>query len=140
MVTETELTVRYAETDRMGIVHHSRYFPWFEVARTDWIKQSGLSYSQLEAMGIWFPLCESGAKYKKGLQYEDVCVVRARMVSMGAARCRFEYEVYKKPDMELMATGFTEHGFTDPSLKPFNLKKRYPDIWERLHQMMEDQI
>lgn len=138
MISETELTVRYAETDRMGIVHHSRYFPWFEVARTDWIKASGITYSQMEQMGIWLPLCESGARYKKGLQYEDEAVVRAKMTSITVARCRFAYEVYKKPEMELVVTGFTEHGFTDPSLKPLNLKKKFPEIWEKLCLLAED--
>lgn len=55
-VSETHLTVRYAETDMMGIVHHSRYYPWFEVARTDFIKKIGMSYTEMEKMGISYRL------------------------------------------------------------------------------------
>ena len=62
-VSETHLTVRYAETDMMGIVHHSRYYPWFEVARTDFIKKIGMSYTEMEKMGIMLPLTETAAKY-----------------------------------------------------------------------------
>ena len=70
-VSETHLTVRYAETDMMGIVHHSRYYPWFEVARTDFIKKIGMSYTEMEKMGIMLPLTETAAKYYYGLKYED---------------------------------------------------------------------
>lgn len=137
MKSETKMTVRYAETDRMGIVHHSRYFPIFEVARADWLRKSGMTYSQMEEAGIWLPLCEAGAKYIKGLQYDDDYIVYAEMKSMSVARCRFEYEIYKMPEMELAATGFTEHGFTAPSLKPINLNKKHPQIWEKLCILME---
>ncbi|MBQ6558755.1 MAG: thioesterase family protein, partial [Clostridia bacterium] len=64
--SETFLTVRYAETDMMGIVHHSRYYPWFEVARTEFIKKTGLTYTEMEQMGILLPLTETGAKYHLG--------------------------------------------------------------------------
>ena len=67
--SKTYLTVRYAETDMMGIVHHSRYYPWFEQARTDFIKETGMSYSQMEKMGILLPLVETGARYLNGLTY-----------------------------------------------------------------------
>ena len=53
--SETRLVVRYAETDMMGIVHHSRYYPWFEQARTDFVKKIGYSYSELEKMGFLLP-------------------------------------------------------------------------------------
>ena len=67
-VSETHLTVRYAETDMMGIVHHSRYYPWFEVARTDFIKKIGMSYTEMEKMGIMLPLTETAAKYYYGFK------------------------------------------------------------------------
>ena len=61
-ISQTRLTVRYAETDMMGVVHHSRYYPWFEQARTDFIKETGLTYSDMERMGILLPLIETGCK------------------------------------------------------------------------------
>ena len=78
-MTETFLTVRYSETDRMGIVHHSRYYPWFEIARGDFIKQIGLKYSELEAKGIMMPLIETGAKYHGSCTYEDEVVIEKHM-------------------------------------------------------------
>lgn len=134
--SETRLTVRYAETDMMGIVHHSRYYPWFEMARTDFIKKSGMTYSEMEKMGVLLPLTETAAKYYGGLRYEDEAVVRCRMTKLTVARCEFGYEVYKLPEMKLMTTGKTGHGFVNRDFVPINLKKAYPDLWEKLSSLV----
>lgn len=137
MVTETRLTVRYAETDMMGIVHHSRYYPWFEVARTEFIKKSGVSYSEMEKMGVLLPLTETGCKYLHGLRYEDEVLIKCRLTQISIVRCKFEYEVYKLPELQLMSTGHTGHGFVDEEFRPINLKKRHPELWELLNGMLE---
>ncbi len=137
-VCETHLTVRYAETDQMGIVHHSRYYPWFEVARTEFIKNSGMSYSQMEKMGVWLPLAESSAKYIDGLHYEDEVVIKTRLVKLSVAKCKFMYEVYRSADNKLMTTGTTVHAFTGSDFKPFNLKKRFPAVWNTLSELLSE--
>lgn len=137
-ISETYLTVRYAETDMMGIVHHSRYYPWFEAARTDFIKKTGLSYTDMENMGILLPLTETGAKYHFGLKYEDEVVVKCRLTRLSVARCEFGYEVYKLPEMKLATEGRTVHGFVGKDFAPINLKKTFPKIWEHLGGLMED--
>lgn len=137
MITETYLTVRYAETDMMGIVHHSRYYPWFEVARTEFIKKSGISYTQMENMGILLPLTQTGCDYLHGLRYEDEVVIKCRLSQLSIARCRFDYEVYKLPEMKLMSRGHTCHGFVSKEFKPINLKKAFPEIWELFGSLME---
>lgn len=135
-ISETRLTVRYAETDMMGIVHHSRYYPWFEVARTDFIKKSGMSYTEMEKQGILLPLTETGARYLYGLRYEDEVLVTCKMTKLTVARCEFEYEVYKLPEMKLMSTGRTAHGFVSKELVPINLKKLYPDLWQKMNELV----
>lgn len=137
-VSETHLTVRYAETDMMGIVHHSRYYPWFEVARTDFIKKIGMSYTEMEKMGIMLPLTETAAKYYYGLKYEDEVLVTCKMTKLTVARCEFTYEVYKLPEKKLMAVGKTSHGFVNREFVPINLKKLYPEIWNKMHDLLED--
>lgn len=141
MAIELRLTVRYAETDMMGIVHHSRYFPWFEAARTEFIKQTGVSYSQMEKSGVLLPLAEAGAKYKKGLLYEDTAIVEARLTDVRAARCKFEYAVYRENEngeRELCTLGYTLHGFTDAEFKPINLKKKDAELFEKLCALVEE--
>lgn len=132
-LSETYLTVRYAETDMMGIVHHSRYYPWFEQARTDFIKQTGISYRELEQQGILLPLIETGAKYLRSLTYEDQALITTRLVRLGAAKCEFHYRVYKLPQRELVCMGRTVHGFVNREFRPMNLKKERPDFWETLN-------
>ena len=128
----TAIKVRYSETDRMGIVHHSRYFPWFEVGRSEFIAASGMTYSQVEEAGLLFPLIESGAKYIEGAVYEDELVIRTVLSGLGRARCRFEYEVIRIRDQKIIATGFTEHAFVDAAFRPVNAKKKFPEIWSIL--------
>lgn len=134
--SKTYLTVRYAETDMMGIVHHSRYYPWFEMARTDFIKKSGITYTEMENMGILLPLTETGAKYIYGLKYEDEVLVTCKLVKLTVARCEFSYEVYKLPEMKLMSTGKTAHGFVNREFAPINLRKSYTDLWNKLNELL----
>lgn len=134
--SKTYLTVRYAETDMMGIVHHSRYYPWFEMARTDFIKKSGMTYTEMENMGVLLPLTETGAKYIYGLKYEDEVLVTCRLVKLTVARCEFNYEVFKLPEMKLMSTGKTGHGFVSRDFAPINLKKAYPDLWDKMSDLL----
>lgn len=135
-ISKTYLTVRYAETDMMGIVHHSRYYPWFEMARTDFIKKSGITYTEMEKMGVLLPLTETGARYLYGLKYEDEVLVTCKLTKLSVARCEFNYEVYKLPEMKLMSTGKTGHGFVNCEFAPINLKKSYPDLWEKLTELL----
>lgn len=122
----------------MGIVHHSRYYPWFEVARTDFIKKIGMSYTEMEKMGIMLPLTETAAKYYYGLKYEDEVLVTCKMTRLTVARCEFTYEVYKLPEKKLMTVGKTGHGFVNREFVPINLKKLYPEIWNKMHDLLED--
>lgn len=130
--SETKLVVRYAETDMMGIVHHSRYYPWFEQARTDFVKKIGYSYSELEKMGFLLPLTETQCKYLYGLTYEDEVLIKCRLEKLTVARMEFVYEVYRLSDMKKMSEGRTKHGIVDKELRPINAKKAFPEIWEKM--------
>ncbi|MBQ7793411.1 MAG: acyl-CoA thioesterase [Clostridia bacterium] len=138
MKTTTLLEVRYAETDMMGIMHHSRYYPWFEVARGDFIKQIGMSYSEMEQMGIMLPLIESGAKYIEGLKYEQKAEVTCSLCELSAARCGFAYTVRRLSDGKITTTGITRHGFVAAdTFRPINMKKKYPELYEKLMSIVE---
>lgn len=126
----TKLTVRYSETDSMGVVHHSRYFPWFEVGRTEFFKTSGMSYREVEERGVLLPLLDCYAKFIKGAKYQDDIWIEVELKRLGVAKCVFEYRVVRCADDVLLATGYTTHGFTDKQFVPLNLKKKYPDIYE----------
>ncbi|MBQ2615077.1 MAG: acyl-CoA thioesterase [Clostridia bacterium] len=132
---KTRLEVRYCETDRMGVVHHSRYFPWFEVGRTEFFKQTGMSYDAIEKMGVWLPLVDCYAKFIEGARYGDSVDIEVRLEELGVAKCQFAYRVLRAEDGALLATGYTTHGFTSPELRPLNLKKSYPEIYRQLSEL-----
>jgi acyl-CoA thioester hydrolase len=127
---ETKIKVRYVETDQMGIVYHSNYFPWFDVGRTELLEAAGLKYSKMEEMGILFPLMECGCTFKSSAKYQEYIIIRTKITFLSPARAEFKYEVIREVDGKLLAEGFTKHVFTNKQLKPINLQKKFPYIWE----------
>ena len=119
----------------MGIVHHSRYYPWFEQARTDFIKKIGITYSELEKMGFMLPLTETQCKYIYSLTYEDEVLITCKIERLTVARIEFAYEVYKLPLMQKVSEGRTKHGIVDCDMRPVNAKKMFPQIWEKLTEL-----
>lgn len=129
-VYETEIRVRYSETDQMGIVHHSRYYPWFEVGRTEMFEALGYSYRRMEEEGLLLPLVESHCKYIKGAKYSDVLIISTRIESFNGVKIVFAYDVYKKDDNVLIAKGSTVHAVVDSQFRLVNVKKSNPKLYE----------
>jgi acyl-CoA thioester hydrolase len=105
--TETEIDVRYAETDQMAVVHHANYIIWFEVARTRLCALSGFRYAEIEAMGYLLMVTSVQLSYRKPARYGDTVRVLCRSDHLGSRGMRFAYEVRKGDD--LLVTGTTEH-------------------------------
>ncbi len=126
----TNFTVRYAETDQMGIVHHSNYAIWFEAGRTDFIKKLGMPYSKVEEEGLMLPLIELNCVYKGFAKYEDSIKIRTFIEQATVTRITFGYEVFKNDSDEIITFGKTVHTWTNKNLKPVNIKKHFPAIYE----------
>lgn len=129
-VSETPLVVRYAETDQMGIVHHSNYPVWYEAGRTDYIKKMGLPYSKIEEKGLLLPLIELKCCYKGYARYEDEILVKTRVNDMTYTRIVFGYEIYRNKGEKPINIGETIHAWTTRELKPVNIRKYMPDVYE----------
>lgn len=114
--TTATVTVRYAETDMMGIVYHANYLPWFEVARTQLLREQGFPYRQLEADGFRIPVLEVAAKYRAPALYDDVLTIIATIRERPSLRIKVEYEVRRGE--ELLATGQSSHAFCDLRGRP----------------------
>ncbi len=114
--TKAHVTVRYAETDMMGIVYHANYLPWFEVARTQLLREQGFPYRQLEADGYRIPVLEVAAKFIRPATYDDNLTVTAMMKEKPLVRIRIEYEIRRGE--ELLVTGHTVHAFCDLQGRP----------------------
>ncbi len=138
MHSETKLTVRYAETDQMGIAHHSNYPIWFEAGRTYFLKEMGMSYGDIEKSGILLPLCELHLKFISPAKYEDEIVVRTKVASVSRVRVIFSYQVLHDASGQLLAAGETVHAWTDKGLKPVNAQKAIPSVYSALCKAMQE--
>jgi acyl-CoA thioester hydrolase len=138
MESETRFIVRYAETDQMGIVHHSNYAIWFEAGRTDFLKNSGVTYTSLEAKGILLPLYEMNCKFISSAKYEDEVLVITKLKFLSRVRIHFSYRVINANNSKLLATGETMHAWTNKEMKPINAQKAIPDVYNMLSQMTEN--
>ncbi len=135
MKNETYITARYAETDQMGIIHHSVYPVWFEVGRTNFIRMLGISYSELEREGIMLPLSRLECHYLCPVHYEEEVLLETRVEKLTASRIQFSYRVLL--DGTLMAEGSTTHGFVNAdTLKPLNMKKYCEELYLQLAATM----
>ncbi len=123
---ETEIRVRYAETDKMGIVHNANFLIWFEVGRSDYCRARGFSYKEMEEEEkALMVVAESYCRYKSPAYYEDVLVVRTRVEEIRSRSLRFIYEVFRPADETLLAEGETLHLVTDENKKVRSLPESY---------------
>jgi acyl-CoA thioester hydrolase len=125
----TTVRVRYPETDRMGVAYHGHYLAWFELGRTELMRELGCTYAKLEEdEGVFFPVVALGARYRAPARYDDLLRVETRLVSVGASRVRFEYRLKRCDDAAVLATGFTEHATVGadgaPVRMPRNLRSK----------------
>lgn len=102
--------VRYGETDRMGVVYYAHYFAWFEAGRADYLRELGADYRVLEEeRGIFLPVAQASAQYHKGAAYDELIEVSTRVSEANRARLSFDYQVHRRSDATLLATGATTH-------------------------------
>ncbi|MGE5549360.1 MAG: acyl-CoA thioesterase [Bacteroidota bacterium] len=106
MAWTTKLRVRYQETDAMGVAYYGNYLTWFEVARTEFMRELGLTYRSWEEQGFFLPVTEAGCRYHKPARYDDELALTATLTARGVV-FHFAYEV-RRAD-ELLATGWTDH-------------------------------
>lgn len=137
MHSRTKITVRYAETDCMGIAHHSNFPVWYEVGRTDFIKLFGTTYSEMEKAGVMTPLRNLNCHFKLPAKYEDELIIRTWCTAISAARIEFSYTVKRiEPDGSETELGYgsTEHGFVDSkTFRPCSIRKRLPELYEKIN-------
>ncbi|MGQ9614904.1 MAG: acyl-CoA thioesterase [Spirochaetota bacterium] len=109
-----ELRVRYAETDQMGVAHHSCYFVWMEASRTELLRNIGISYREMERMGYFLPVKEAYCRYRSRVFYDDIVIVESELVNIGGASIKIAYRMYiKDRENKIFAEGYTLHPFTD---------------------------
>ena len=111
---EASLRVRYAETDKMGVVYHANYLVWFEIGRTEYCRARGFSYRDMEeSENAFLVVAESYCRYKAPAYYDDVLIVRTHITELRRRSLRFGYEIIRDSDGVVIAEGETGHVVTD---------------------------
>jgi len=131
MPVTTEVRVRYAETDQMGVVYYANYLIWFELGRVELLRSLGLAYSRLESdHGCFIPVIEARCRYRSPARYDDEILIETRPAMLRGSVLKFAYGIYRKPDQkgkerELLAEGETTHVVCDDRLQRKPLPEKY---------------
>ena len=123
------IRVRYAETDKMGVVYYANYFVWFEFARADLLRSLGWTYREMEHAGVALPVIEAHCDYHCPARYDDEMEVRAKGRMLSPVRMEFVYEVVRRDDQMVAASGRTVHAALDPAGKPCRLPDRIRQLF-----------
>lgn len=136
--SESLVRVRYKDTDQMGVVYYANYFVWFEIGRTDFLRELGMSYKDLEQNGLYLPVIEAYCKYKNPARYDDQLKVITRLQFLQEVRLGFQYEIIHTGTGELLVQGETAHAFVSKAGKPVVLRKQNPFLWRILKDQVQD--
>ena len=123
------LRVRYAETDKMGVVYYANYLVWFEVGRADLLRSLGWSYREMELAGISLPVIEAHCNYLRPARYDEEIEVKTKGRMLSPVRMEFEYQVVRTEDGTIAAEGKTVHAALDQSGKPCRLPARVREVF-----------
>ena len=127
--TETQVRVRYAETDQMGVVYYANYLVWFEVGRVEHLRARGISYRDMEtADDCKIAVVDARCRYKAPARYDDVITIRTRVSRQRGSIVHFAYEIVRARDALLLAEGETVHVCIDRNFQACALPDKYREI------------
>ena len=113
----------------MGVVYHSNYLVWFEIGRTDWLRDTGWTYRAMEEEGIQLPVIEAHCEYRQGARYDDDVEIRTSAKKLSPVRVQFDYEAARRADGVVLAIGYTVHAAIDRSGRPIRMPDRVKDLF-----------
>ena len=117
------IKVYYKDIDQMGIVYYSRYFEYFEEARTEMLSSIGLDYSNVEENGAMLPVIEAHCEYKKGATFSQDIIVKTYIRELPKVKIKFEYKICPAGSDEILLSGYTVHACTNLKGKPIKMPK-----------------
>jgi acyl-CoA thioester hydrolase len=127
--SSSTVRVRYAETDKMGVAYYANYFVWFEVARADLLRTLGWSYRDMEQAGVALPVIEAQCQYHRPARYDDELEVRTEGRMLSPVRMEFTYQVVRRADDAVAASGRTVHAAVNPGGRPCRLPDRIREVF-----------
>jgi acyl-CoA thioester hydrolase len=130
-IVDTEIRVRYAETDQMGIAYYANYLVWFEVGRTEFCREKGFCYADLEALGYRLVVTDVHCRYRNAARYDEAITVRTWLKGMNRRMITFGYQILRKEKEEMIAEGETRHLCLDSNGTPKTLPQQFYDIFAK---------
>lgn len=126
---EARIRVRYAETDKMGVVYHANYLVWFEIGRTEYCRSRGFAYREMEEMdGVFLAVAESYCRYKQPAFYDDDLIVRTHIAECRKRSLRFGYEIVRAADKTVLAEGETTLIAIDANNRVRSIPEQYREM------------
>jgi acyl-CoA thioester hydrolase len=122
---DCEIRVRYAETDQMGVAYYAKYLVWFVVGRSDFCRERGFCYADLEASGFRLVVTDVNCRYRNAVRYDEAITVRTWLKEMNRRMITFGYRILRKEKEEVIAEGETRHLCLDSSGKPKSLPPEF---------------
>jgi len=116
-INQIEIRVYYADTDHGNVVYYSNYLKWFEIGRTEILRQSGFDYNDFEKQGIIAPVVEVKCNYKEPAIYNDIIIIKTMIENIGNSSIKFNYKIIRKSDNRQLAEGYTVNVFVDQKTK-----------------------
>jgi acyl-CoA thioester hydrolase len=126
--------VRYAETDAMGIAHHSSYVVWMEAGRTEFMRAFGFTYRQLEEMGVLLPVLEINVRYRGSASYDDELRITTWTEELTRTRVKLAYRIERVAGNLLLTEAYSLHTFAGRDGRP-TMITHHPEAWEQLRKM-----
>ncbi|WP_018756079.1 acyl-CoA thioesterase [Paenibacillus terrigena] len=149
----TQLRVRYQETDQMGVVYHANCLNWFEIGRTELIRELGIQYIDIEKRGLLLPVTELTTKFRMPARYDDQITVCTRIAAYSSRKLHFQSEVRlfsdeernaldsspssTVPEGKLLVSGETHHVWVNRDFRPVRMDKEAPELFVCLEQAVE---
>ena len=109
----TTYRVIYGDTDQMGVAYYANYLRWFEMGRTELLREIGLPYSSIEEKGFFFPVIEASCRYLKPARFDDEIAIETTLAALSRVTLEFSYRISRKSDGQLLAEGTTRHACVD---------------------------
>jgi len=132
MKVRTPIEVRYQETDQMGVVYHANYLVWFEIGRTKYIEELGLSYAAMEEENVVSPVLDAELSFKKPIRYGQKAYVETWLEEYDGIRTVYGYQIING-EGEIAVSGFTKHAVVKKdSFRPLSLRRSFPE-WHKAY-------
>lgn len=139
VISETEIEVRYAETDQMGVVYHANYLVWMEIGRTRLIEELGFRYADMEKEGVLSPVVDIQASYKQPLRYGQKARIQTWIEEYDGLRVTYGYHILTE-QRETAVTGYSKHVCVNgETFKPISIRRKFPD-WHEAYEKAKKEL